>query len=103
MSNLSPWKSNQTVTSLFLPRNGHITHTTINILSLCAHGIPWYPPSGPEMDGNGNAVHNYPTNYHANPENGQIFAQKEITNFNYYVAKTYFVSLQTSIYVNFVF
>ena len=52
MSNLSPWKSNQTVTSLFLPRNGHITHTTINILSLCAHGIPWYPPSGPETDGN---------------------------------------------------
>ena len=35
------------------------------------------------MDGNGNAFRNYPTNYHANPENGQIFAQKEITNFNY--------------------
>ena len=51
MSNLSPWKSNQTVTSLFLPRNGHITHTTINILSLCAHGIRhWYPPSGPEAE-----------------------------------------------------
>ena len=78
MSNLSPWKSNQTVTSLFLPRNGHITHTTINILSLCAHGIPWYPPSGPETDGNGNAVRNYPTNYHANPENGRILRKRKL-------------------------
>ena len=51
-----------------------------------------YPPSGPETDGNGNDDRNYSTNYHTNPENGQIFAQKEITNFNYYVAMTYFVS-----------
>ena len=60
---------------------------------------PWNPlvptirtGNGPEMDGNGNPDRNYPTNYHTNPENGQIFAQKEITNFNYYVAMTYFVS-----------
>ena len=51
-----------------------------------------YPPSGPETDRNGNTGRNYSTNYHTNPENGQIFAQKEITNFNYYVAMTYFVS-----------
>ena len=61
---------------------------------------PWNPPLVPAIrTGSGNADRNYPANYHANPENGQIFAQKEITNFNYYVAMTYFVSLLTSIYV----
>ena len=57
MTNLSLWKSDQTVTSLFLPRNGHITHTTINVLSLCSHGIRQSParkkrPGRPSGTGN---------------------------------------------------
>ena len=61
MTNLYLWKSDQTVTSLFLPRNGHITHTTINILYLCSHGIHQSParkrrPGRPAGTGNRTAV-----------------------------------------------